>query len=463
MALIKCPECGKEISDKAPKCIHCGYPLNKKEESKKDNSKKEKQIIKETNNQLDGLTSAWLIIATLICLGIACIQLVAPFIFHLETSTIFIGSTAINTKVDILFISVVLLAIAYLNIILSKNKLSMIFFYIINALIAVLSILRGLNIIPLIYIACVILNTIITTFAVRGRLKDDYKISPISIIIAIIGIILSFVASVLVYKEIEINSRDRSVHVAVFYYDNCKYCNDFFQYVEDVDTFIHLKKLDATDPNTYGLLKSIAKDFGVKEEDIAYPFIVINNTYFIGYSDDNKKDIDKWIHSISDKGSSYDFVEKYSNEHQISPAVPASASPKEKLIAYLKDKEKANCTNSKCTYSFSVHTLNNDHTTIYTVDFDKKTFRTDSNIDGPQYEIYNYGKDNGSAYMESNTGFHVEVNVNVTFTKDEYKYTWKGTIKGLDQTAEMMADQVNDRRNEFFKWCNELNINPKDI
>lgn len=27
MALIKCPECGKEISDKAQKCIHCGYPL----------------------------------------------------------------------------------------------------------------------------------------------------------------------------------------------------------------------------------------------------------------------------------------------------------------------------------------------------------------------------------------------------------------------------------------------------
>lgn len=27
MALIKCPECGKEISDKSSACIHCGYPL----------------------------------------------------------------------------------------------------------------------------------------------------------------------------------------------------------------------------------------------------------------------------------------------------------------------------------------------------------------------------------------------------------------------------------------------------
>lgn len=27
MALIKCPECGNEVSDKAIACIHCGYPL----------------------------------------------------------------------------------------------------------------------------------------------------------------------------------------------------------------------------------------------------------------------------------------------------------------------------------------------------------------------------------------------------------------------------------------------------
>lgn len=28
MALIKCPECGKEISDKASSCINCGFPLS---------------------------------------------------------------------------------------------------------------------------------------------------------------------------------------------------------------------------------------------------------------------------------------------------------------------------------------------------------------------------------------------------------------------------------------------------
>ena len=32
MALIICPECGKEVSSLAKTCIHCGYPLEKYEE-----------------------------------------------------------------------------------------------------------------------------------------------------------------------------------------------------------------------------------------------------------------------------------------------------------------------------------------------------------------------------------------------------------------------------------------------
>ena len=31
MALIKCPECGENISDKAKNCIHCGYPLKERQ------------------------------------------------------------------------------------------------------------------------------------------------------------------------------------------------------------------------------------------------------------------------------------------------------------------------------------------------------------------------------------------------------------------------------------------------
>lgn len=33
MALIKCPECQKEISDKSSTCIHCGFPLKSQPET----------------------------------------------------------------------------------------------------------------------------------------------------------------------------------------------------------------------------------------------------------------------------------------------------------------------------------------------------------------------------------------------------------------------------------------------
>ena len=33
MSLIKCPECGKEVSTAAETCPHCGYPLKKKNQN----------------------------------------------------------------------------------------------------------------------------------------------------------------------------------------------------------------------------------------------------------------------------------------------------------------------------------------------------------------------------------------------------------------------------------------------
>lgn len=40
MALIKCPECGKEISDKAGNCPHCGCPIGNKTDNNKHHKKK---------------------------------------------------------------------------------------------------------------------------------------------------------------------------------------------------------------------------------------------------------------------------------------------------------------------------------------------------------------------------------------------------------------------------------------
>lgn len=37
MALIKCPECGQQVSDKAKSCIHCGFPIEEHVEKIEEN------------------------------------------------------------------------------------------------------------------------------------------------------------------------------------------------------------------------------------------------------------------------------------------------------------------------------------------------------------------------------------------------------------------------------------------
>ena len=47
MALIKCPECGIDVSDKADKCPKCGYPLiEKKDDLQVKNNTKPDVIVK---------------------------------------------------------------------------------------------------------------------------------------------------------------------------------------------------------------------------------------------------------------------------------------------------------------------------------------------------------------------------------------------------------------------------------
>lgn len=42
MALIKCPECGKEVSDLAASCPNCSYPIAQKNDGKNKAAKKKK-------------------------------------------------------------------------------------------------------------------------------------------------------------------------------------------------------------------------------------------------------------------------------------------------------------------------------------------------------------------------------------------------------------------------------------
>lgn len=44
MALIKCPECGREISGTVTECPHCGYQLRKRSQKAGLNDTQKKQI-----------------------------------------------------------------------------------------------------------------------------------------------------------------------------------------------------------------------------------------------------------------------------------------------------------------------------------------------------------------------------------------------------------------------------------
>lgn len=63
MALIKCPECGKEISDTCSRCIHCGYALRKHDvgyESDRENYKHTPSV--ETKTSSNGCL--WVVVIT---------------------------------------------------------------------------------------------------------------------------------------------------------------------------------------------------------------------------------------------------------------------------------------------------------------------------------------------------------------------------------------------------------------
>ena len=57
MSLIKCPECGKDVSSLAEKCIHCGYPLQRQikyksyKAMKKKKEERKKKLEKEAMEQ----------------------------------------------------------------------------------------------------------------------------------------------------------------------------------------------------------------------------------------------------------------------------------------------------------------------------------------------------------------------------------------------------------------------------
>ena len=52
MALITCPECGRQISDKAVACVGCGCPIRKEETPEEIAKRIEENLRKERNPPL---------------------------------------------------------------------------------------------------------------------------------------------------------------------------------------------------------------------------------------------------------------------------------------------------------------------------------------------------------------------------------------------------------------------------
>lgn len=115
MALIKCSECGKEISDKAVVCVNCGNPISTKKKIKKKKKKdyeeltfQEKKKIKEIMRKKGLLISE----------GNALFQCIFGLIF-----LVIMYSAAANDNIFLMFIMIFVLL--WLNLVLygiAENK-----------------------------------------------------------------------------------------------------------------------------------------------------------------------------------------------------------------------------------------------------------------------------------------------------------------------------------------------------
>ena len=97
MALIKCPECGQEVSNQAPACIHCGYPLN--EEIHSEN--KSQPTPKKAGNTRIALTKKRKIIVSVCLVAVALIAYSG--LFHLGTEEKYTYDLIIENAGDLLY------------------------------------------------------------------------------------------------------------------------------------------------------------------------------------------------------------------------------------------------------------------------------------------------------------------------------------------------------------------------
>lgn len=223
MALIKCPECKKEISDKSQSCIHCGCPIEKEllcNECGKKINKDDKickncgcpiETKKERKNPKNIFSKIWLILCIIICLGISIFNFFNN-ILNIETSSIVIGDLCIN----VMGILALMLGVSYGILLKSFSKKAFHLVLGINAIILVYNVLFLQMVTHLFYIICVILNSLITFFVVRKKLKSSkfsFKAYIPIFITLIVAIVLTIVLTLLTNGTIDIRSNARNYDI----------------------------------------------------------------------------------------------------------------------------------------------------------------------------------------------------------------------------------------------------------
>lgn len=209
MALIKCKECNKEISDKAKQCPHCGFENNiitcpecKKEIENNINTcpncgfeiqKENKQV----KNKFNTGTIIWLVICIIACFGMAFLNGFGDSILGIIVDKS-IGYLAI------------LLGISYVVLLVNQNKMSLYILLGINAIILVFSLFPMITVISLLNIFCAIVNATITSLVVRKSLCSN-KLNLFGIVSYIATIIILIVVFIFNFSNNTNNSNNNNL------------------------------------------------------------------------------------------------------------------------------------------------------------------------------------------------------------------------------------------------------------
>ena len=203
MALIKCSECGKQISDKAKKCIHCGSPIEKELKCKECGEKINKNDLvckncgislkdKEIKNIFINI---WIILCAAICFVISGCSFFSNILnISISYFTIDICGIVINT----MGIIALLLGCTYIILLKNLSKKNFTVLAILNGIVIIYNILVFQTIMALFFIVCAFSNLLITFLVVRKKLnanKFQTKELLFLLIALIVGIFISFINS----------------------------------------------------------------------------------------------------------------------------------------------------------------------------------------------------------------------------------------------------------------------------